>query len=153
MSLGFLVFHSFGGGTGSGFTSLLMERLSVDYGKKAKAEFYLFYQNMIYNELNDVKPKKVRIRSLSCTTSFNSSCRTIQFYSYNSYNIGTLWLCIHGWQWSHLWYLQEKPRCWGTIIYQYIRLPLVNYSYYLPEFQVLKSECEDREHLDIYSLW
>ena len=29
---GFLVFHSFGGGTGSGFTSLLMERLSVDYG-------------------------------------------------------------------------------------------------------------------------
>ena len=30
---GFLVFHSFGGGTGSGFTSLLMERLSVDYGK------------------------------------------------------------------------------------------------------------------------
>uniref|UniRef100_A0A287D4U5 Tubulin alpha chain n=1 Tax=Ictidomys tridecemlineatus TaxID=43179 RepID=A0A287D4U5_ICTTR len=33
---GFLVFHSFGGGTGSGFTSLLMERLSVDYGKKSK---------------------------------------------------------------------------------------------------------------------
>ena len=31
---GFLIFHSFGGGTGSGFTSLLMERLSVDYGKK-----------------------------------------------------------------------------------------------------------------------
>lgn len=28
---GFLIFHSFGGGTGSGFTSLLMERLSVDY--------------------------------------------------------------------------------------------------------------------------
>ncbi|XP_014834684.1 PREDICTED: tubulin alpha chain-like [Poecilia mexicana] len=33
---GFLVFHSFGGGTDSGFTSLLMERLSVDYGKKSK---------------------------------------------------------------------------------------------------------------------
>ena len=32
---GFLIFHSFGGGTGSGFTSLLMERLSVDYGKKS----------------------------------------------------------------------------------------------------------------------
>lgn len=30
---GFLIFHSFGGGTGSGFTSLLMERLSADYGK------------------------------------------------------------------------------------------------------------------------
>lgn len=33
---GFLVFHSFGGGTGSGFASLLMERISVDYGKKSK---------------------------------------------------------------------------------------------------------------------
>lgn len=39
---GFLVFHSFGGGTGSGFTSLLMERLSVDYGKKAKLEFAVY---------------------------------------------------------------------------------------------------------------
>ncbi len=39
---GFLVFHSFGGGTGSGFTSLLMERLSIDYGKKAKLEFAIY---------------------------------------------------------------------------------------------------------------
>merc|ERR1739847_84297 len=39
---GFLFFHSFGGGTGSGFTSLLMERLSVDYGKKAKLEFAVY---------------------------------------------------------------------------------------------------------------
>ena len=39
---GFLIFHSFGGGTGSGFTSLLMERLSVDYGKKAKLEFSVY---------------------------------------------------------------------------------------------------------------
>ncbi|XP_068955208.1 tubulin alpha-1B chain-like isoform X3 [Petaurus breviceps papuanus] len=36
---GFLVFHSFGGGSGSGFTSLMMEHLSVDYGKKSKLEF------------------------------------------------------------------------------------------------------------------
>uniref|UniRef100_A0A2I3HM47 Tubulin alpha chain n=1 Tax=Nomascus leucogenys TaxID=61853 RepID=A0A2I3HM47_NOMLE len=39
---GFLVFHSFGGGTGSGFTSFLMERLSVDYGKKSKLEFSIY---------------------------------------------------------------------------------------------------------------
>lgn len=39
---GFLVFHSFGGGTGSGFSSLLMERLSVDYGKKSKLEFAVY---------------------------------------------------------------------------------------------------------------
>merc|ERR1712098_210569 len=39
---GFLLFHSFGGGTGSGFASLLMERLSVDYGKKSKLEFAIY---------------------------------------------------------------------------------------------------------------
>jgi len=39
---GFLIFHSFGGGTGSGFTSLLMEQLSVGYGKKAKLEFAVY---------------------------------------------------------------------------------------------------------------
>ncbi|XP_075248936.1 tubulin alpha-2 chain-like isoform X2 [Convolutriloba macropyga] len=39
---GFLVFHSFGGGTGSGFTSLLMEQLSCYYGKKAKLEFSIY---------------------------------------------------------------------------------------------------------------
>lgn len=39
---GFLIFHSFGGGTGSGFTALLMERLSLDYGKKSKLEFAVY---------------------------------------------------------------------------------------------------------------
>ncbi|XP_043727179.1 tubulin alpha-1B chain-like isoform X2 [Cervus elaphus] len=39
---GFLVFLCFGGGTGSGLTSLLMERLSVDYGKKSKLEFSIY---------------------------------------------------------------------------------------------------------------
>lgn len=36
------MFHSFGGGTGSGFTSLLMERLSVEFGKKSKLEFSIY---------------------------------------------------------------------------------------------------------------
>ena len=40
---GFLIFHSFGGGTGSGFTSLLMERLSVDYGKKVSESSLIHY--------------------------------------------------------------------------------------------------------------
>lgn len=39
---GFLIFHSFGGGTGSGFASLLRERLLVDYGRKAKLEFAIY---------------------------------------------------------------------------------------------------------------
>jgi len=39
---GFLIFHAFGGGTGSGFGSLLQERLSVDYGKKSKLCFSIY---------------------------------------------------------------------------------------------------------------
>ena len=39
---GFLLFHSFGGGTGSGCGSLLMERLSAEYGKKTKLEFSVY---------------------------------------------------------------------------------------------------------------
>jgi tubulin alpha len=36
---GFLVFHSTGGGTGSGLGSLLLERLAVDYSRKTKMSF------------------------------------------------------------------------------------------------------------------
>lgn len=36
---GFMIFHSLGGGTGSGLTSLLAEKLSLDYGKKTKLSF------------------------------------------------------------------------------------------------------------------
>ncbi|XP_072754752.1 tubulin alpha-1 chain-like isoform X1 [Anoplolepis gracilipes] len=39
---GFLIFHSFGGGTGSGFSSLLMEQLSADYPKKSKLTFSIY---------------------------------------------------------------------------------------------------------------
>jgi len=39
---GFLIFHSVGGGTGSGFGSLLLDRLSVDYGKKSKLDFCVY---------------------------------------------------------------------------------------------------------------
>ena len=39
---GFMVYSSVGGGTGSGFGSLLLERLSVDYGKKCKMGITVF---------------------------------------------------------------------------------------------------------------
>ncbi|XP_065566149.1 tubulin alpha-8 chain-like isoform X2 [Artemia franciscana] len=39
---GFLISHSYGGGTGSGFTSLLAEHLSVDYGKRSKLCFSIY---------------------------------------------------------------------------------------------------------------
>merc|ERR1712036_115960 len=39
---GFLVFNAVGGGTGSGLGALLLERLSVDYGRKAKVLFSVY---------------------------------------------------------------------------------------------------------------
>jgi tubulin alpha len=42
LSLFFRLNNFFSGGTGSGFTSLLMERLSIDYGKKSKLEFAIY---------------------------------------------------------------------------------------------------------------
>ena len=37
-----MVFNSVGGGTGSGLGSLLLERLSVDYGKKSKLAYTVY---------------------------------------------------------------------------------------------------------------
>jgi tubulin alpha len=39
---GFFVFHSLGGGTGSGFSSLLMEGLNDEFGKKSKLQFSIY---------------------------------------------------------------------------------------------------------------
>merc|ERR1712166_1587977 len=39
MGQGFVVYNACGGGTGSGLACLLLERLSVDYGKKTKISF------------------------------------------------------------------------------------------------------------------
>ena len=41
---GLLMFHSVGGGTGSGLGSLHLERLSADYGKKSKLGFIHLHQ-------------------------------------------------------------------------------------------------------------
>jgi len=39
---GFMVYNAVGGGTGSGLCCLMLERLSVDYGKKSKISFTLW---------------------------------------------------------------------------------------------------------------
>ncbi|KAL3474089.1 Tubulin/FtsZ, GTPase domain-containing protein [Aspergillus californicus] len=38
----FIIFHSFGGGTGSGFGALLLEHLSSEYGKMSRLEFAVY---------------------------------------------------------------------------------------------------------------
>ena len=66
---GFVVFHSYGGGTGSGFGSLLMERLSVDYGKKAKLGFSIYPSPQVSTAI--VEPYNV-----STLLSHNFRCNT-----------------------------------------------------------------------------
>ncbi|KAK3726328.1 hypothetical protein RRG08_021059 [Elysia crispata] len=39
---GFFLFHSFGGGTGSGFNAKLMDAIASDYNKKSKIEFGIY---------------------------------------------------------------------------------------------------------------
>lgn len=48
---GFLVFNAVGGGTGSGLGSLLLERLSVDYGKKSKLGFSIYPSPQVRHKL------------------------------------------------------------------------------------------------------
>lgn len=39
---GFFIFHSMGGGTGSGLTTLLLQKIAMEYSKKNKLEFMIY---------------------------------------------------------------------------------------------------------------
>ena len=58
---GFLVFNAVGGGTGSGLGSLLLERLSVDYGKKSKLGFTVYPSPQVRP-----RPRRACRPSLAC---------------------------------------------------------------------------------------
>lgn len=68
---GFLLFHSFGGGTGSGFTSLLMERLSIDFVRKPKLEFAIYpapqVSTAVVEPYNSVLTTHVTLEHSDCT--------------------------------------------------------------------------------------
>ncbi|KAL4932175.1 tubulin alpha chain [Aspergillus undulatus] len=68
---GFLVFHSFGGGTGSGFGALLLERLSAEYGKKSKLEFAVYpsprVSTAVVEPYNAVLSTNSTIENSQCT--------------------------------------------------------------------------------------
>ncbi|KAM0751079.1 tubulin nucleotide-binding domain-like protein [Meredithblackwellia eburnea MCA 4105] len=67
---GFFVFHSFGGGTGSGFSALLLERLSADYGKKAKLEFAVYpapsLSSSVVEPYNSVLTTHTSLENVDC---------------------------------------------------------------------------------------
>jgi tubulin alpha len=68
---GFVIYHSVGGGTGSGFASLLLERLSVDYGKKSKLDFVIWpspqVSNAVVEPYNAVLSTHTLLEHTDCT--------------------------------------------------------------------------------------
>jgi tubulin alpha len=68
---GFFIFHSFGGGTGSGFGALLLERLSGDFGKKAKLEFTVYpapkMSNSVVEPYNSVLTTHTTLEHVDCS--------------------------------------------------------------------------------------
>jgi tubulin alpha len=58
---GFLVFNAVGGGTGSGLGSVLLERLSADYGKKSKLGFIIYPSPQVLLLLGEEKSEQVHV--------------------------------------------------------------------------------------------
>ena len=63
---GFVIYHSFGGGTGSGFGALLLERLAGDYGKKSKIGFSIYPAPQVRH----VKNRHLQLKLQHCFNSF-----------------------------------------------------------------------------------
>ena len=77
---GFFVFHSFGGGTGSGFGALVLERLSTDYGKKSKLEFSVYpaptMANSVVEPYNSVLTTHTTLEHSDCSFMVRNTCIT-----------------------------------------------------------------------------
>jgi tubulin alpha len=73
---GFLVFRSFGGGTGSGFAALMMERLSLEYGKKTKLEFSIYpapqVSTAVVEPYNSILTTHTTIENSDCSFIFDN---------------------------------------------------------------------------------
>nr|AAA35351.1 alpha-tubulin 2 [Schizosaccharomyces pombe] len=79
---GFLVFHSFGGGTGSGFGALLLERLAMEYTKKSKLQFSVYpapqVSTSVVEPYNSVLTTHATLDLADCTFMVdNESCYDI----------------------------------------------------------------------------
>lgn len=102
---GFFIFHSFGGGTGSGFGALILERLSTDYGKKSKLEFSVYpaptMANSVVEPYNSVLTTHTTLEHSDC--SFMVCTMHAASYLFTGTN-----LCDLGRQRGYLRYLQEE---------------------------------------------
>jgi len=61
---GFMLYHAVGGGTGSGMSCLLLEKLSVDYGKKSKISFSVWASPQICTGITEPYNTVLTIHSI-----------------------------------------------------------------------------------------
>ena len=103
---GFFIFHSFGGGTGSGFGALILERLSTDYGKKSKLEFSVYpaptMANSVVEPYNSVLTTHTTLEHSDC--SFMVCTPHVASCLFTGINLRDL-----GRQRGYLRHLQEEP--------------------------------------------
>ncbi|KAG0057058.1 Tubulin alpha-3C/D chain [Gryganskiella cystojenkinii] len=68
---GFMIFHSFGGGTGSGLGALLLERLATEFGKKSRLEFAVYpapeMATSVVEPYNSVLTTHATLEQADCT--------------------------------------------------------------------------------------
>lgn len=73
---GFFVFHSFGGGTGSGFTALLMEKINEEFGKKCKLQLSIYPSPQICTAIvepyNSVLTTHASMDNVDCSFIFDN---------------------------------------------------------------------------------
>ena len=112
---GFFVFHSFGGGTGSGLGALILERLSTDYGKKSKLEFSVYPAPTLANSV--VEPYNSVLTTH--TTLEHSDCSFMVLFLFAQSAIITLTVIYEGRQRSDLRYLQKESRHLVTQLHEF----------------------------------
>ena len=100
---GFLVFHSFGGGTGSGFSSLLMEQLSVRTASLGASSCFLFHlsnqkEQKVLTQGGLSEESKAGIFNLPGARDSNGNRWALQRRPLHPHHFGTLWLCLPCWQ-------------------------------------------------------
>ena len=83
---GFLVFHSFGGGTGSGFTSLLMERYVTG----------LLYFSHLQTLGRLRQEEQARVQRVPGAASLDGRGRAVQLDFDDAHHVGALRLRLHG---------------------------------------------------------
>ncbi len=123
---GFLIFHSFGGGTGSGFTSLLMERLSVDYGKKSKLEFAIYpapqISSAVVEPYNSILTTHTTLEHSDCDLNYHFGPKVLEYGRKKLYILRFLQLV----------FLITSPLRKKIILYRKMFNNLLNVNYFDP---------------------